>query len=116
MASITQAACTEQRAAADADLPSESLLSSVQPQQPAMLPLASVLPSRDPESSGGAPAMSTRGSQGPVARRRWPPLIEDAATLREMEDRGGGWKRIKTSEHYDKVRGAPPCELRRDRI
>ena len=70
MASITQAACTEQRAAADADLPSESLLSSVQPQQPAMLPLASVLPSRDPESSGGAPAtaMSTRRSQDGPSR------------------------------------------------
>ena len=59
MASITQAACTEQRAAADADLPSESLLSSVQPQQPAMLPLASVLPSRDPESPSRAAARPT---------------------------------------------------------
>ena len=70
MASIAQATCAEQRAAADADLPSESLLSSVQPQQPAMLPLASVLPSRDPESSGGAPttAMSTRGSQDSPSR------------------------------------------------
>ena len=25
-------------------------------------------------------------------------------TRREMEDRGGGWKRVKTSEHYDKAR------------
>ena len=83
MASITQAACTEQRAAADIDLPSDSLLSSVQPQQPAMLPLASVLPSRDPESSGGAPAtaMSTRRSQDGPSRSRGKHACDGASAL-----------------------------------
>ena len=30
-----------------------------------------------------------------------------AETRGEMEDRGGGWKRVKTSEHYDKARRTP---------
>ena len=59
--------------------------------------VAAMLPADLFENRRGRAAMRLLGLTYRQAKR-------GTETRREMEDRGGGWKRVKTSEHYDKAR------------